>query len=242
MKDVVIITGASSGLGAALASAVPFPAHVVDVSRSGPSADGIEHIAADLSDPTQWEPVGAEISRLVGEHDPTRVVLIHNAGTLRPIGFVGEVDDTAYRSNVLLNSAAGQVLGHHFLKAVSGRRGRHELVMITSGAATSPYAGWSAYGAGKAALDQWVRSVGLEQKERGGVNVAAVAPGVVDTPMQAEIRRTSPGDFPSVERFHDLHDDGILVSPDDAARRIWDLIESGIESGSVLDIRVDSTR
>jgi benzil reductase ((S)-benzoin forming) len=236
VTDLVVITGASSGLGAALATTIPFPAHVVDVSRSGPKSD-IDHITADLSDPTQWTHVGAEISRLVSQHNPARAVLIHNAGTLTPIGFAGEVDDLAYQANVLLNSAAGQALGHHFLKAVSGRPGRHELVMITSGAATSPYAGWSAYGAGKAALNQWVRNVGLEQRDRGGVIVAAIAPGVVDTSMQAEIRETSGGDFPTVGRFHDLHSEGHLVSPVDAAQRIWNLIESGIEGGSVLELR-----
>ena len=151
------------------------------------------------------------------------------------------MEDGPYQSNVLLNSAAGQVLGHYFLKAVSGRTGRHELIMITSGAATAPFAGWSAYGAGKAALEQWVRTVGLEQAGRGRAIVAAIAPGVVDTPMQSEIRGTSRSDFPTVGHFHELHDDGILVSPDNAAQRIWATVESGIESGAVLDMRVDST-
>lgn len=237
MTDLVIITGASSGLGAALAAAVPFPAHVVDVSRSGSAAPGVIHLPADLSDSGEWPRVGAAISMLFEQLDPDRAVMIHNAGTLTPIGFAGEVDDNTYLSNVLLNSAAGQVLGHLFLKAVSSRPGRHALIMVTSGAATSPYAGWSAYGAGKAALDQWVRSVGLEQTERDGVSVAAIAPGVVDTPMQAEIRETSAEDFPTVGRFHGFHDDGILVDPEDAAARIWEIIESGIETGSVLDIR-----
>lgn len=240
MTDLVIITGASSGLGAALAAAVPFPARTISVSRRRPADDGLDHVSADLSDPNEWARVGAEMSRLVDQLDPFRVVLIHNAGTLTPIGFAGEVEDGSYESNVLLNSAAGQVLGHQFLKAVSGRTGRHELIMITSGAATSPFAGWSAYGAGKAALDQWVRTVGLEQARRGGVTVAAIAPGVVDTPMQGEIRETSLADFPTVGRFHEFHDDRILVSPEDTAERIWALIESGIETGAVLDIRVDS--
>lgn len=237
MPDLVVITGASSGLGAALAASVPFPAHVVDVSRSGPTGEDIEHISADLSDPSEWGRVGGEITRLVDQYDPSRAVLIHSAGTLTPIGFAGEVDDRAYQTNVLLNSAAGQMLGHHFLRAVAGRPGRHELVMITSGAATSPYAGWSAYGAGKAALDQWVRNVGLEQMERGGVVVAAIAPGVVDTSMQAEIRETPSDDFPTVGRFHDLYRDSQLVSTTFAAKRIWGLIESGLDPGSVLDLR-----
>lgn len=238
MTDLVIITGASSGLGLALARSVPIPAHVVDISRSGPpdSAD-IDHMLADLSQPSEWAGVGDEIRRLVTEHDPNRSVMIHAAGTLTPIGFAGEVDSDAYASNVLLNSAAGQVLGHHFLGAVAGREGRHDLVMITSGAASSVYAGWSSYGAGKAALDQWVRNVGAEQKERGGVRVSAIAPGVLATGMQEQIRSMPEHDFPKVERFHDLQKDGDLVEPDVAAQKIWDAIEKGLETGSVLDVR-----
>ena len=243
MSDLVLITGASSGIGAALATSVPFPALVVDISRSGPpQGSGIRHIAADLSLPDEWRRVGDSIVGLVAEHDPGRAVLIHNAGTLTPIGFAGEVDSEAYVANVMLNSASGQVLGHHFLRAAAGRSGTFDLVMITSGAARSVYAGWSSYGAGKAALDQWVRTVGAEQAHRGGVRVIAIAPGVVSTQMQAEIRDTDRSDFPEVARFHDLHDRGRLITPEEAASRIWNTIETEVEPGSVVDVRLDSAR
>jgi benzil reductase ((S)-benzoin forming) len=165
------------------------------------------------------------------------VVFIHAAGTITPIGFAGEVDSAAYASNVVVNSAAGQVLGHLFLGAVRDREGVFDLVMISSGAAASVYAGWSSYGAGKAALEQWVRNVGAEQVARGGVRVAAIGPGVVATDMQRQIRDTSERDFPQVDRFHALHEDGVLAAPEEAAERIWELIERGLEPGSVLDVR-----
>lgn len=237
MSDLVVITGASSGIGLALARAVPFPAAVVDVSRSGPPDDDIEHLKADLADPSSWGRVRTEMKRLVAEHDPGRAVFIHAAGTLTPIGFAGEVDFEAYAANVVLNSASGQVLGNAFLEAVHGRTGIFDVVMITSGAASSVYPGWSSYGAGKAALDHWVRNVGSEQRERGGVRVSAIAPGVVATDMQSQIREMSERDFPNVERFHELHDEGRLADPDDAARKIWDTIEEGIDTGAVTDIR-----
>lgn len=237
VTDLVLITGASRGLGAALAGTVPFSARVFDISRSGPGDVDIDHIRADLSDPSDWGRVGEELRRLVAELQPRRAVMIHNAGTLTPIGFAGEVDAGAYRDNVILNGAAGQVMGHHFLSAVADHDGDFDLVMITSGAASKTYPGWSAYGAGKAALDQWVRIVGDEQRTRGGVIVSAIAPGVLDTAMQEEIRDSSMKDFPDIERFSDLHEKGRLVDPDDAARRIWDMIEAGIENGAVFDIR-----
>lgn len=238
MGGLAIISGASSGLGLELARQTPFPARTVDISRSGPPAgSGIEHLEADLSDPASWSEIETRMAELIDDEEPGRAAFIHAAGTLTPIGFAGEVESEAYARNVLLNSAAGQVLGHAFLKAIAGRSGIYDLVMITSGAASSAYPGWSAYGAGKAALDQWVRSVGAEQSLRGGVRVSAIAPGVLDTPMQAEIRETAEQDFPRVERFHRLHDEGDLVDPADAARRLWDAVESGLETGSVLDLR-----
>jgi benzil reductase ((S)-benzoin forming) len=238
MSDLVIVTGASSGIGLELARNVPFAAHVVDISRSGPPpGDDIEHFAADLSSPAEWEGVGRFLSGLVEDHDPSRAVLVHAAGTLDPIGFAGEVGSAAYASNVVLNSAAGQVVGHHYLAALAGREGSFDLVMITSGAASSVYPGWSAYGAGKAALDHWVRHAGAEQKERGGIRVSAIAPGVVATGMQRLIRDTSERDFPAVGRFRQLHEQGKLADAADAASRIWEVIESGLESGSVIDVR-----
>ena len=238
MGNVVIITGGSSGLGLALAGSVPFPARVVDISRSGPlEGSNIEHIPADLADVDSWGEVSRQIAGIIGSENPERGVFIHAAGTLDPIGFAGEAEFEPYVNNIVLNSAAGQALGHAFLSAVRGRRGTYDLVMISSGAASNDYPGWSAYGAGKAALDQWVRYVGAEQKLRGGVRVVAIAPGVLDTDMQAAIRSMSEEEFPRVQRFRELHEQGKLVAPEDAARRLWQAVESGLDPGSVLDLR-----
>ncbi|MBW3666580.1 MAG: SDR family NAD(P)-dependent oxidoreductase [Actinobacteria bacterium] len=238
MPDLVFVTGASRGLGLAIAEAVPFPARVVDVSRTGPPEDsGIDHLPADLSDPASWRKVAHGMQEITDDADPQRLILIHAAGTLSPMGFAGEVDLDAYTHNVLLNSAAGQVLGHAFLAVAAPRPGERVMVMISSGAASSVYPGWTAYGAGKAALDQWVRNAGEEQRRRGAVVVAAIAPGVIDTSMQEEIRSTPAEDFPDVDRFRRLHEEGDLIAPEVAARRFWEALEDGLTPGSVIDLR-----
>ena len=241
MVDTLIwITGGSAGLGAALAATVPYDdAHVVSISRTpGPAAT--EHLPADLADPSSWSAVEAHLLVRLAEFSGSRLVFIHNAGTIEPIGFAGEVDFAGYRNNVLLNSATGQVLGHAFLTAVteSGFAGAAQLVMVSSGAARNPYPGWSAYSAGKAALNHWVRAVGAEQRTRGSnVSVLAVAPGVVETAMQAQIRSSSVDDFPSVDRFHELHDEGQLQDPADAARAVWSVLGRDLPAGTVTDVR-----
>ena len=167
-----------------------------------------------------------------------RITFIDNAGTLTPIGFAGEVDASAYRRNVLLNSAAPQVLGDAFLRAAQDTSASCDLVMIRSGAATSAYPGWTSYGAAKAAMAQWVRSAGLEQDARPHANrVVWIAPGVVATPVQTEIRSTPDADFLQVEKFQHLFADGNLSTPSDAADAIWAVLDGEFENGAVLDVR-----
>lgn len=238
---LIFISGASSGIGHALAVGAPWEdATIVDISRSGPRPDatGVEHLAADLSDPASWEAVGSAFRERIAAFDGDRVAFIHCAGTLTPIGFAGEVEAAPYTTNVVLNSAAPQVLGHHFLAAVEGRGLTTHLWFISSGAASSPYEGWSSYGAGKAATDQWVRSVGEEQRRRGGCQVLSVAPGVVATDMQEQIRATPERDFPKRDKFVALHEEGRLRDAADVAKQMWSLVDrEDLPSGSVIDLR-----
>jgi benzil reductase ((S)-benzoin forming) len=167
-----------------------------------------------------------------------RVVFVHAAGTLQPIGFAGEVPADAYEREVLLNSASPQVLGEAFLRAAHGIRASCHLVMISSGAAQHICEGWSAYGPGKAAVDHWVRTAGAEQERRGGrCRLLSVAPGIVATQMQEEIRATREEDFPDRERFVALHENDELRSPNEVAIEIWALLDQGLANGAVVDLR-----
>jgi len=231
------VSGGSSGIGRALIETLPFaPARVVNLSRR-PAGGGV-HVAVDLAEPAGWqraiEVFEKEIARFTGE----RVIFVHAAGTLTPIGFAGEVEPSAYGRNVLLNAAAPQVLGDGFLRALHATRAEALLLLIGSGAATSVYEGWSGYGAGKAAVEQWTRTVGAEQSRRGGrCRVVCVAPGVAATAMQEEIRATDRERFPEVARFVALEREGALRDPVEVARELWALLGRDLENGAVLDLR-----
>jgi len=234
--NLVFISGASSGIGLAVAKAVPFPARVIDISRSG--APGFEHFEADLSDPASWPSVGELFVREMSDFPGERVVFVHSAGTLLPMGFAGEVDEKGYAAQVLLNSAAPQVLGDAFLRAALRCTAECQLLFVGSGAAHTVYRGWSAYCGGKAGVDHWVRTVGAELEHRGSrTRVASVAPGVVATAMQEQIREMSASHFPDLPRFVELHEESQLRDAADVARDFWRLLESGLENGSVLDLR-----
>ena len=235
-KTLVWISGASSGIGKALAATVPGEgAKLIDISRRG--LPGADHVEADLADPTSWDAVARSFERELRGWSGDRVVFVHAAGMIEPMGFAGEVDTDSYTRNVILNSAASQVLGHAYLAAAKDVEARRQLLMLTSGAAKSVYPGWSSYGAGKAAVDQWVRNVGDEQSRRGGGHVLSIAPGTVDTGMQAQLRETSEDDFPNRQKFVDLHADDKLTDPGAVARDIWTVLDRDIENGSVIDLR-----
>jgi benzil reductase ((S)-benzoin forming) len=205
---------------------------VIDLSRSGGLS---EHFKADLSDPSDWLRVERHFTDELADYTGDRVVFIHNAGTITPIGPAEKVDRDAYTRAVLLNSAAPQILGSAFLRASAHLACPRHLLLLSSGAARTPYAGWSSYGAGKAAAEQWVRTVAQELPP--SCQVLAVAPGVVDTPMQSEIRSMDEKSFPSVSRFKSLKSDGGLVTPEAAAAGIWSLLSRDLPNGSCVDLR-----
>jgi NAD(P)-dependent dehydrogenase (short-subunit alcohol dehydrogenase family) len=109
--SLVWISGASGGIGQALAKTVPWDgARVIGISRHRPGGT-IDHLKADLADPSMWPVVGDSFHREMEGFDGEHVVFVHAAGTIDPTGFAAEVDSDAYLRNVLLNSAAPQVLG-----------------------------------------------------------------------------------------------------------------------------------
>ncbi len=251
-QNLTIITGASSGIGAAMAADAAAAGHTVATvsRRPGPG----HHLAADLAKPEAWGEVASWIAGLIAEQTWNRVTLIHNAGTLDPIGFAGEVDHDAYLTNVLLNSASAQVLGDRFIASInrastaSGSNISAMLMMISSGAGKNPYPGWTSYCAGKAATDMWCRAAGLEQEMRGSaISVVSMAPGVVATDMQAMIRNQDETAFPNVARFHEMHDGGALGDPAEVGATIFELAQQSCDgttfrgtqltNGAVLDIR-----
>lgn len=234
---LVWVTGASRGIGEALIRSVPWTdARVIGVSRSpGPAS---AHVAADLGSPAGWDMVEASLRRELAGFAGSRVVFVHAAGAIGPIGFTGETDPVPYRASVLVNAAAPLILGEAFLRAGRHLRCRRQLVLLSSGAARRPYPGVAAYGAAKAAVEQWVRAAGNEQARRGDVQVLSVNPGRVATAMHEQLRDTTDDQLPDRPEFVRLHAEGLLSDPRDVARQLWSLLDDpGITSGQVLKLR-----
>jgi len=189
----ILITGASRGLGAALARVLAGQgARLALVARGEKALDevagairaagGEAHaIAADVGAKDQVYPIAGAAASLVGEVE----VLVHNASDLGPVP-LALLADTACEE--LERVLAVNVVGPFRLtKALAGPmllRQRGLVVHVSSDAATGAYPRWGAYGASKAALDQLAR-VWAAELDGTGVRFFGVDPGEMDTAMHA---------------------------------------------------------
>jgi len=241
-KTLAIVTGHTRGLGAALADTLlSLDADILAISRHRNAAlaarypgrlQEVELDLADLAALTAWLADGA-LGRFVA--GANRVVLVNNAGLLAPVGPLASQDAAAIARAVSVNVAAPLMIAAAFAAQtahVADRRVAH----ISSGAGRNAYPGWSIYCATKAALDHHARAVALD--DNASLRICSVAPGVVDTDMQAEIRGAGLDQFPLRERFDALKRDGQLATPEESARKLVDyLLSDAFGSAPTADIR-----
>ncbi len=207
---VVVITGASRGLGAGMAAHLAAGGALLGLcARSEPSAPaGALSRAVDVTDAAALAAFTVEVADAFGPID----LWVGNAGVLEPIGPLRDADPAAFATNVTVNVAGVANGAIAYLRHRHAVGGGGALVNISSGAGGSPYRGWAAYCASKAAVDMLTRVIAAEETG-SGTRVLAVAPGVVDTDMQALIRSTPADDFPDVERFNELRRTDSFNSP-----------------------------
>jgi benzil reductase ((S)-benzoin forming) len=235
---IYYITGASRGIGKALAQRAleKEDAHVYGISRS----HSIEHdrytpLTLDLSDieaVKEWEPQRHE--------NIDELVLINNAGTLGSIKPVGKDDDEAIRKSFDLNLIAPAILSNKFIARFQDLEAKKLIVNVSSGAAQNAIDGWSTYCASKAGLDMFGKVVDEEQRIHQNSKPfrnLSIAPGVVETRMQEEIRGSSREDFSSVDRFRDLKENEELADPAAVAEKYFRIMDDPKEFGDRVSVR-----
>lgn len=237
-----ILTGHSRGLGAAIAAdllgrgvALLGLARAENAELGARFPDALEQVALDLSDAAalaDWLAGDALARFLAGART---VLLVNNAGTLQPVGPLAAQDPAAIARAVALNVAAPMMLGAAAL-AAAGDATDLRVLHVSSGAGRNPVPGWSVYCATKAALDQHARAAALDQTP--ALRICALAPGVIDTEMQAEIRAATLEQFPLREKFDALKRERQLSAPDDCARRLVDyLLSDAFGAAPLADLR-----
>jgi NAD(P)-dependent dehydrogenase (short-subunit alcohol dehydrogenase family) len=242
VKPVIVVTGASRGLGAAIARWLGTAgAHVVLTART--PAD-LERTAAEI------RPQGGEVLVLSGDmadlefcrrlaqkseaHFGRLDALVNNAALVEPLATVQEADPAAWVHNLAVGLAGPFYLTQAALPLLRKYGGR--VVNVSSGAAQTALPGASAYCATKAALNHFTRVLAVEEPR---VTCLAVRPGVVDTRMQQVLRTPGSGKLPEaqVAYYQQLKDDQRLEPPDVPGRAIaWLALEAPREwSGDFLN-------
>lgn len=237
-----IVTGHSKGLGAAIAAdllgrgvAVLGISRTLQQAESGTAAARLTEVSLDMADSAAlafW--LGGDTLR-DWMADAESVLLINNAGTVQPVGPLASQDPLAVARAVAINVAAPLMLSAAVAQARPGNAACR-IVHISSGAGRNAYPGWSVYCATKAALDLHASAAALD--EQGDLRIASVAPGVIDTAMQGEIRATPLERFPFRQRFDALKQSGELAPPSRVARQLVDyLMSKDFAREAIVDLR-----
>src|SRR5262249_6342839 len=133
--------------------------------------------------------------------------LINNAGMLPRIASIGEISLADLSEAMRVDLEAPMLLTSAFLRATAGWTIPRKILNISSGLGRRPMASQSAYCAAKAGMDHYSRCVALEEAARpDGARICSLAPGVIDTDMQVQLRTTDPSHFPDIGNFIGMKD------------------------------------
>jgi benzil reductase ((S)-benzoin forming) len=166
-------------------------------------------------------------------------VLINNAGMIPAIGPLSEADAGEIRLALHVDLEAPMQLTAAFLSATERWPVRRKVLNISSGLGRQAMASQAVYCAAKAGMDHFTRCVALEESLKpNGAAVCSLAPGVIDTDMQTQLRRADGSTFPDQQTFIGLKNKGLLSSPEEAAGRVLAyLARADFGTRPVADIR-----
>src|SRR5581483_4642216 len=117
-RNVVWITGATSGIGAALARSCPWPdTEIVSVSRR--EHPDLETVHFDLTDMASWDAVGRHLMERLASFRGERALFIHNALHYWGRAYMGEGDHATHVAELVANCVAAIALGDWFLRAAA---------------------------------------------------------------------------------------------------------------------------
>lgn len=235
MQRFAFVTGTSRGIGQALAEQLLKRGwSVVGAARGEAPTSlqcaGYQHETLDLAD---IEAVRSTLQRVLARTDWASfesVALVNNAGIVAPVGAPDQLDLAELDASLRVNLSVPLWIAGQFLEHVPASLPLR-LVHLGSGAATSPYSGWSAYCAGKAGLAMAARCLAQDAEQMPhlagrDLRILDYAPGVVATEMQSTIRAVDESHFPNRARFVELHESGALAAPEDPGTELADLLES----------------
>ena len=242
MKKYLIITGGNKGIGSGIVSAYKNKGYqIISIARTINSSGEykeVHQIVLDLSKIEDLENTFSKILNTIDKNTAQRIIFINNAGTLGKIGRLENNSVSDIQNIIQLNTITPFLLTSVFIKGTHNWDCSKKIINISSGAAAKPYYGWSLYCASKAAIDMMTKAVAIEQETiANGTKIIAIYPGVVDTDMQQQIRKSSPENFINLQRFLDLKESNSLVNIETIGQEIFEIDASeNYPNGAVLNV------
>ncbi|QNP48834.1 SDR family NAD(P)-dependent oxidoreductase [Diaphorobacter aerolatus] len=229
-QHLTILTGGSRGMGLAMGQQLLGEGHVL-ISIARKTSEALAAAAASEDQLQQWEQdlsnsaeAAARLTTLLNSltaGDWASVTLINNAGVIPRIAPIGQISADDLQNAMRVGLEAPMALTGAFLAATDGWPGERKVLNISSGLGRRPMGSQAAYCAAKAGLDLFTSCVALEEALKpDGASLCSLAPGVIDTDMQGQLRGANPGDFPDIGSFKALKQDERLSSPAEAAARV----------------------
>lgn len=251
MKHLYILTGASRGMGLAIAEQLLKPDHtLLCISRQANPAlaaqaesthCSLEQWQLDLADAATSSSRLAYWLRTTGG-EWASATLINNAAALpriAPLAAMALGDHAQMAQALRVGLEAPLLLTTTFLHASDAWTCPRKVLNISSGNGRRPMASQATYSAVKAGMDHFTRCLAIEEAAKAnGAKVCSLAPGVIDTDMQVQLRGASASDFADRNTFVGLKMNGQLTSPTDAAARLLAyLARADFGSNPVADVR-----
>lgn len=199
--QTALVTGASKGIGAAVAKALAAAgAHVVITARDAKSLEAVEEAIFEAGGSATIAPCdlaeGDSIARLaeaVAQRWGHVDLMVHCAAMLPELTAVRDIDQVQLSKALTINVLATQALIARF-DPLFKRASDPRMVYLTTSVASDPRAFWGAYAASKAAAENLVASYAEEARNTSKTRVAIVDPGATRTAMRA---RAYPGEDPA---------------------------------------------
>lgn len=248
-SHLIFLTGGSRGMGLTMARQLLHPDHTLiclarnrnDALAQAAAAMGapLQQWSVDLSAPAQAAAQLGDWLRQQPSGAYEQVTLINNAGAMPAIAPLSSLTSEELAPALRVGFEAPMLLTAAFLGATEHWPAQRKVLNISSGLGRRPMASQAAYCASKAGLDHFTRCVALEEALKPhGAKLCSLAPGVIDTDMQVQLRNADPAAFPDLQRFADLKSHDQLDSPEQAAAKVlaW-LQRADFGTDAVADVR-----
>ena len=248
-SHLFILTGASRGLGLAMATQLLAPDHQL-LCLSRQTSDALAAQAAAAGAPLEQWPIdlaqpleaAARLQTWLQGLDTTPLrsaTLINNAGVIARVGALEDDSDAALSAALRVTLEAPLLLCAAFLRSTRDWTAQRRVLNISSGLGRRAMAGSAGYCAAKAGMDHFSRAVALDEAQRARpARIVSLAPGVIDTDMQVQLRSADAAGFPDQGNFIQLKVAGQLTPPRDAAARVLRyLARPDFGASPVADVR-----